>query len=365
MSPSPCPCPRPRLFWLWLWLLTLATIVLAVSGSRESQLRIGKAINIFLRYGYLGISMRVIPYNDSAESERWIFKEPTKNIYKNMSALAQSHEDDTPGIFHGDFHMEFCENRRQLFQAYFRDFTIEHLDKPWEAFTGGWFPHNAAKKLGINTSFIEGDYSYVLVRVVRFRETGKLNSEIPINQPLEPDVRARFQQFQVGNLTSAVRFMESIGTHYVNSYTTGNSLYQVFVYSRKNYKMLKDRVKSKGLNALSKIDLYNYFAPWFAEHLGQIRSASANATVERWARRKLQFEYFVVKYVTLLKLHGNSTLLRSLDSLLDNDAILQLDLKALNVVFREDPQKESWFHEVLDNNMKLWELNMPLNHPSR
>lgn len=84
MSPSPSPSlslsPRQGLFWLWL--LTLALLVLAASGSRESQLRIGKAINLFLRYGYLGISMRVIPFNDSAESERWIFKEPTRNIYK-------------------------------------------------------------------------------------------------------------------------------------------------------------------------------------------------------------------------------------------------------------------------------------------
>ncbi|XP_017141913.1 torso-like protein [Drosophila miranda] len=356
---SPSPSGRLGLFWL------LALALLAVVGSRESQLRIGKAINIFLRYGYLGISMRVIPMNDNVESERWIFKEPTKNIYRNLSSLAESHEDTTPGIFHGDFHMEFCDNRRQLFQAYFRDFTVERMDKPWEAFTGGWFPDTAAKKLGINTSFIQGDYSYVLVRVVRFRETGKLNADIPIEQQLEPEVRARMEQLKIGNLTSAVGFIESVGTHYVSSYTTGNSLFQVFVYSRKNFKMIKERIRSKGLNALSKLDLYNYFAPWFAEHLGQIRSASANATVERWARRKLQYEYYVVKYVTLLKLHGNSTLLRSLDTLLGNDAILQLDLKSLNVVFREHPEKESWFHEVLDNNMKLWELNMPQNHASR
>lgn len=97
-----CPCPRPRPrpssatastytcphrpvgqgLCLWLWLLTLALLVLTVGGKSESQLRIGKAINIFLRYGYLGISMRVIPYNDSAETEQWIFKEPTRSIYK-------------------------------------------------------------------------------------------------------------------------------------------------------------------------------------------------------------------------------------------------------------------------------------------
>lgn len=66
----------PGLFWL----LTLA--LLADGGRRESQLRIGKAINIFLRYGYLGISMRVIPLNDNSEPDRWVFKEPTKNIYR-------------------------------------------------------------------------------------------------------------------------------------------------------------------------------------------------------------------------------------------------------------------------------------------
>ncbi|XP_016982030.1 torso-like protein [Drosophila rhopaloa] len=339
------------------WLLILA--LLAAGNGAESQLRIGKAINLFLRYGYFSISMRVIPYNDSPESARWLFREPTRNLYRNLSGLVDSHEDTTPGIFHGDFHMEFCENRRQLFQAYFRDFTIERLDKPWEAFSGGWFPDNAAKKLGINASFLVGDYSYVLVRVVRFRETGRLKTEIPAHQPLEPDVISGMDRIKIGNITSAVRFMEEVGTHYVNSYTTGNSLYQVFVYNRKNYSMIKERIKSKGLNGLSKLDLYNYFAPWFAEQIGFIRSASGNATVERWARRKLHYEYYVVRYVTLLKLHGNSTLLRSLDALLGNEAILQLDLKALNHVFREQPEKESWFHEVLDNNMKLWELNMP------
>lgn len=112
---------------------------------------------------------------------------------------------------------------------------------------------------------------------------------------------------------------------------------------------------------MSKLDLYNFFAPWFAEHLGQIRSASANATVERWARRKLQYEYYVMKYNTLLKLHGNGTLLRTLDNLLGNDAILQLDLKSLNIIFSDDKDKQEWFHEVLDNQMRLWEVNMQLN----
>lgn len=45
----------------------------------EGQLRLGKTVNIFIRYGYLSISMKVISYNDT---ERWLFKEPTKNVFK-------------------------------------------------------------------------------------------------------------------------------------------------------------------------------------------------------------------------------------------------------------------------------------------
>lgn len=55
---------------------------LLVNGARESHLRIGKALNIFMRFGYLGISVHVIPYNDTTEEVRWLFREPTHNIYK-------------------------------------------------------------------------------------------------------------------------------------------------------------------------------------------------------------------------------------------------------------------------------------------
>lgn len=91
--------------------------------------------------------------------------------------------------------MEFCDNKRQLFQAYFRDFSIERLDRPWKAFTGGWHPDVAAKKLGINSSFIHGDYCYVLVRVSRFRESSLFTRPIPANQPLEDAVRQEIGEY--------------------------------------------------------------------------------------------------------------------------------------------------------------------------
>lgn len=53
-------------------------LLLFIQGC-DGQLRLGKAVNLFIRYGYLSISMKVISHNDS---ETWLFKEPTKNIFK-------------------------------------------------------------------------------------------------------------------------------------------------------------------------------------------------------------------------------------------------------------------------------------------
>jgi hypothetical protein len=68
-------------------------------------------------------------------------------------------------VFEGDFHMEFCDNLKQLLQAYFRDFTFERLDRPWRAFTASWSRTALARHMGINSSYATGQHCYVLVRI--------------------------------------------------------------------------------------------------------------------------------------------------------------------------------------------------------
>jgi torso-like protein len=123
--------------------------------------------------------------------------------------------------------MEFCDNKQQLFQAYFREFKIEQMSSPYKAFQSGWHAEISAKKLGINSSYIIGDYSYVLVRVSRFRERAKLRKPIAPNQPIEASALEKIRNVTVGNTVSVLQFIEKYGSHYINSYVTGNSLYQV------------------------------------------------------------------------------------------------------------------------------------------
>lgn len=212
--------------WSGTRFLVLAwTLALLVGGglSDGSQKpRLGGAVNIFSRYGYLSISMRVVPRNDT---ETWIFREPTLDVFRNPTSAVSKQRQPT-AVFNGDFHMEFCDNIRQLLQAYFRDFTFERLDRPWRAFTGSWSKATIARHLGINSSFITGEHCYVLVRVARFRENQKLAGTAD-SMILDEVVLKETENVTVGDTASVVRFIKNFGSHYITGYITGNSLYQV------------------------------------------------------------------------------------------------------------------------------------------
>lgn len=63
--------------------LTLLFISVSEYYTALAQVQVGTAINVFSRYGYLSISMRVVPRNDSDRS--WIFREPTVEVFSNVS----------------------------------------------------------------------------------------------------------------------------------------------------------------------------------------------------------------------------------------------------------------------------------------
>lgn len=124
-----------------------------------------------------------------------------------------------------------------MFQAYFRDFSFERLERPWKAFTGSWSRAAIARHLGINSSFITGEHCYVLVRVARFRENRKLAGTIE-SYTLDPAVEKEANNITVGDSASVIKFIKNFGSHYITSYITGNSLYQVltFVYQIQNFR---------------------------------------------------------------------------------------------------------------------------------
>lgn len=103
---------RTRLFLLALTLVLLVGAQIRVGRSQRP--RLGGAVNVFSRYGYLSISMRVVPRNDT---ETWVFREPTLDVFKNPAPMPlKQRQQGKAGaaVFDGDFHMEFCDNIRHV-----------------------------------------------------------------------------------------------------------------------------------------------------------------------------------------------------------------------------------------------------------
>ncbi len=72
-------------------LPTWLTVVLVSVGTycaTFAEVHVGTAINVFSRYGYLSISMRVVPRNDTDRS--WIFREPTVEVFSNVTKEKES-----------------------------------------------------------------------------------------------------------------------------------------------------------------------------------------------------------------------------------------------------------------------------------
>lgn len=103
-----------------------------------------------------------------------------KPFFTSIWCFSLSQKVASNPIFQGDFHMEFCDNQRQLLQAYFRDFAVERLDRPWQAFTGSWSAAAVARNLGLNASFVGGRHSYVLVRLARHRAASRVTDDIQV-----------------------------------------------------------------------------------------------------------------------------------------------------------------------------------------
>ncbi|XP_046394796.1 torso-like protein [Ischnura elegans] len=359
----------PSVLILFAALLTAALLPGSHPQPPTTQLHAGGAINIFSRYGYLSISIRVVARNDS---DPWLFREPMVDVFRDTPPVTpppapakKTLQKERSLVFDGDFHMEFCDDVRQLMQAYFRDFTIERLQEPWRAYAGSWGRTTVARHLGVNSTFIGGQHCYVLVRVARRRSSGSLSipglgyttPETRDGPALTESVAREIETVVPGNPATVDRFVRSFGSHYVSSYVTGNSLYQVFVYTPSIYSKIKERLRTRGVAELSRSELASFFSPWYAEHTGKIQVASGNATVAAWAEDKLKISFYFFSFASLLRLHGDARLLRRLDALLGDEAVLQLQLKSLAPAFH-DPATRKWYEEVLDNRLRLWETNM-------
>jgi len=324
-----------------MWIFLLISLFEIAKGN----IKVGSGLSLFERYGYLSYTMRVLPLKPE---EKWIFREPIVDILQNASSTEGLLEVDN---YNGGFNMEFCQNVPQLLQAYFRDFQIDRVENPWKAFTGG-LRASMAGFLGLNMSHVNDNNCYILLRFSRFRVSRKLidnfNPSLPI---LRESVANSMKNVKIGNVTSVMNFIKNHGSHYVSSYSTGNALYQVIVYSSDKCGYLTALLQNRSISSFVKTELTSLMSPSYAKHLGIIKSASGNASLS------FHLNSLLLHSQSLLVLQDDRKLWKELDEMMKNEAILHLNLKTLAPYFY-DKGKREWFLEVVDNNLRLWEENL-------
>ncbi|OXA41718.1 torso-like protein [Folsomia candida] len=357
-------------------ILTLALVlnylcssgIVLVSGAPSApminaihnRVPVGAIVHLFPRYGYLSLSMRVVPRNDS---QSWVFLEPVRNIFLESTIQIEERRfsaiDSTLPI-HNEFHIDLCEDMGQLVQAYFRRFYIQGLDKPWQAFSGGWRTPSLSKYFGIDPNFVVGDYRYMLVRVFLVRNSGKATplANITVNQGVMNDV------LNYGNEgeKSMYNFSNTVGTHYVHSYLAGNAIYQVFVYDAAGFEAVKRRLTEYNQQQKFQASILSQLPsilPLWGRQIGKLFVLNSSPQVAAETAQALLLETFQgVTVPNIFKLHDNPSLVRQVEVLLKNEpnGLLGIELKTLDIIFKERKKKRH-FVQSLKMLLQLWEVN--------
>ncbi|KAL0879498.1 hypothetical protein ABMA27_003242 [Loxostege sticticalis] len=335
-------------------LLYVVLICCGVCNSEEGDvgydLNIGNTIDVFANYGDLSQVTQVVSadYEDDGQEPIVPFSEKNLRVFANASSRS------VVGGSMSNMEIQMCDTFEDLLNTYFSNFKIEGTDRPWKAFMGDWVVDEILRTMGIMYDGKLENCCYVLVKWKKPHTSAQLDELTDV--AVKDHVSRAINALNASDASEVRRFMKSYGTHYIDSYVTGNFIYQVFKYKRSGYNLLRAYIKVRNAQTNNSDNLRFYFASYFLKQVGDIRVASGNKTVEAWARKHLRESQYLYSRPSLLKLHYSPILAYKLNELLDNGALLGLDLKTLRPLFK-DRNKAEKFAEIVENDLKLWEVN--------
>jgi len=324
------------------------------SRSLDLDVPAGGAVDLFYRYGFFSLSVRVVPRDDAG---KWLVREPTADIFDKTSVV-KSQVAGADTFAKQPFQIFLCEDLQELLEAFFRDFKADGVEQPHKLFTGSWRLPTAAQYLGLSPKALDGsEHSYVLVKLVRNKNT---QSVVGNGIRLDQEAGAAAQDVNVGDNEAILKFVKNYGTHYFRSITVGESVYQVFAISKEQMQSLSSSFAGGrlGLNEWP-ILFEKYLQPGLVKETGEIRAASGDDNLQRFMDQQLRIEGHVGSYPNLIegliKNPGNVQRLEELTS--DTTAIVGLDFASLRDFF-PSPEVRVFYDETFAAQSALWGANI-------
>ncbi|XP_026751625.2 torso-like protein [Galleria mellonella] len=332
----------------YLFLIFTCDVCVSEKSDLGYGLNIGNAIDVFANYGDLSQVTQVVSadYEDEKQEPTVPFSEKNIRVFLNATSIEDNRENMS------NIEIQLCETFEDLLDTYFSNFKIEGTDKPWKAFMGDWISDEILRTLGIIYDGKPDNCCYVLIKLTKTHKSVKLGDLT--NVSIKDYVEMAIGKLNFSDPVGVRRFMKSYGTHYIDSYVTGNFIYQVFKYKRPWYNILKAKLRNS--RQTGSTNLRFFFSSFFLTQVGDIRIASGNKSVEDWARRNLRDGQYLYSRPSLLRLHYSPMLASKLNQFLDNGALLGLSLKTLRPLFK-DRRKGELYAEIVENDLQLWEIN--------
>lgn len=327
--------------------------------SRRPDVPSGEALDLFYRFGFFSLSVRVVPRDDAGA---WLVREPTAAIFDETSVS----ERITPsaGKFDPSFQVFFCDDIAELNEAYFRDFTAERIEQPHKLFTGSWHKTTKSRYFGLHKESFDGQSSFVLIKLPKKRMSVSASGKGVSPMRLRPDAQRAINSVQVGNPKSVLDFLENYGSHFVQDIVVGDMVYQVIALYRDQFESAKAaaaRLLSSSA-AASPADfgrLYeSHLAPWLVRETGKVEVASGDKEAHSIAKNDLVTNGKFGSYPNIFVLQERPEVTaRMEDATEESEAVVGMHFASLRSFVR-DPQTRDYYDEVVDSHMALWETNI-------
>merc|ERR1711981_570289 len=309
----------------------------------------GEAVDIFYRYGFFSLSVRVVPRDDHGS---WIVREPTTKEF-TPNSLRQVKQ-PLANKFDSQFQIFFCDDLADLMKHYFHDFTAEGVKEPYRLYTGSWRTPTTVKYFGISEDTLHSDAGFVLVKLLKPKVAVKTKGS-PV---LKPDAAEAFANIRVGDQESVKDFAENYGSHYIRSMTIGDAVYQIIALDREKYIRAKnDVLVEKKVSDFNKI-YEEYLAPWIVKESGRVQAASGDSRVAEFLDERVVMKTQFNSYPSIFEIRKNDRLLDELEVLTRNtEAVIALAFRSIGALL-PTVQAQDYYNEIVNTALALWEVNI-------
>eukprot|EP00094_Tigriopus_californicus_P011084 TCALIF_10695-PA protein Name:"Similar to tsl Torso-like protein (Drosophila melanogaster)" AED:0.25 eAED:0.25 QI:0/0/0/0.75/1/1/4/0/382 len=273
------------------------------------SLPVGEAVDLFYRFGFFSLSVRVVPRDDPGQ---WLIREPTSKVFQSFAEKVTP----TQGSFDNDLKIYLCDDVAELEQAYFTNFKASGVTAPYKLFTGSWHDTTRAKYFGLSADMFDGDSSFVLIKLSLDAVTLSM-----ADQPtLSNDIRQALASLQNGDENSIGEFIEQHGSHYIETIQVGDAVYQVLALKKDQYRSLKSDLQTNSnqqpLGTKRFDELFNaYLAPWVTRQSGQVQCASGSQRLQSFLDTSLTLKAQFDSYPNIFALQGDDAKQAELNAL--------------------------------------------------